>query len=148
MTKYFKLTFLLIYLIPAVCFAENEPLRIKITDGVIEPVPLAIPKFLSEIIAVKEISKNISLLIAQDLTKTGLFRIIPDEAHISNVTNFKASVSYSDWKAINAQGLISGAVTIAKLKKQLCFDPRGCLVVKFKLFDIYAESNFFSIGSS
>ena len=98
------------------------------------------------IIAVKEISRNISSLIAQDLTKTGLFRIIPDEAHISRVTNFKASVSYSDWKAINAQGLISGAVTIAKLKKQLCLDPRGCLVVKFKLFDIYAESNFFENG--
>ena len=38
--------------------------------------------------------------------KNQLFRIIPDEAHISRVTNFKASVSYSDWKAINAQGLI------------------------------------------
>ena len=55
MIKYFRLIFLLMYLIPAVAFSENEPLRIKITDGVIEPVPLAIPKFLSEIIAVKEI---------------------------------------------------------------------------------------------
>ncbi len=146
MIKCFTFIFLIIFITPIACFSQTEPLRIKITDGVIEPVPLAIPKFLSEIIAVKEISRNISSLIAQDLTKTGLFRIIPDEAHISRVTNFKASVSYSDWKAINAQGLISGAVTIAKLKKQLCLDPRGCLVVKFKLFDIYAESNFFENG--
>ena len=146
MIKCFAFIFLIIFITPIACFSQTEPLRIKITDGVIEPVPLAIPKFLSEIIAVKEISRNISSLIAQDLTKTGLFRIIPDEAHISRVTNFKASVSYSDWKAINAQGLISGAVTIAKLKKQLCLDPRGCLVVKFKLFDIYAESNFFENG--
>ena len=107
MIKYFRLIFLLMYLIPAVAFSENEPLRIKITDGVIEPVPLAIPKFLSEIIAVKEISKNISLLIAEDLIKTGLFRIIPDDAHISRLTNFKSPVLYTDWKAINDQGLIS-----------------------------------------
>ena len=107
MIKYFRLIFLLMYLIPAVAFSENEPLRIKITDGVIEPVPLAIPKFLSEIIAVKEISKNISLMIAEDLIKTGLFRIIPDDAHISSVTNFKAAVSYADWKAINEIGRAS-----------------------------------------
>jgi TolB protein len=146
MIKHLSIVFLLIYFVPNVCFSQNEPLRIKITDGVIEPVPLAVPKFLSEIIAVKEIAKNISLLISEDLTKTGLFRIIPDEAHISNVTNFKAPVAYADWKAINAQGLISGAVTIAKLKKQLCLDPRGCLVVKFKLFDIFAENNIFNNG--
>jgi TolB protein len=146
MIKYLSIVFLLIYLIPNVSLSENEPLRIKITDGVIEPLPLAVPKFLSEIIAVKEIAKNISLLISEDLTKTGLFRIIPDEAHISNVTNFKAPVSYADWKAINAQGLISGAVTIAKLKKQLCLDPRGCLIVKFKLFDVFAENNIFDSG--
>ena len=146
MIKYLSIVFLLIYLIPNVSLSENEPLRIKITDGVIEPLPLAVPKFLSEIIAVKEIAKNISSLISEDLTKTGLFRIIPDEAHISNVTNFKAPVSYADWKAINAQGLISGAVTIAKLKKQLCLDPRGCLIVKFKLFDVFAENNIFDSG--
>ena len=144
MIKSLSIVFLLIYLIPNICLSENEPLRIKITDGVIEPVPLAVPQFLSEIIAVKEIAKNISLLISEDLTKTGLFRIIPDETHISNVTNFKAPVSYADWKVINAQGLISGAVTIAKLKNRTCLDPRGCLIVKVKLFDIFSDRAIFA----
>ena len=101
---------------------------------------MAIPKFLSEIIAVKEVAKNISSLVSEDLTKTGLFRIIPDEAHISKITNFKALLPYSDWKAINVQGLISGAVTITKLKNHDCEDHRGCLVVKYKLFDIFSEN--------
>ena len=125
---------------PCLSLAQDKPLRITITDGVVEPLPLAIPKFLSEIIAVKEVAKNISSLVSEDLTKTGLFRIIPDDAHISKITNFKALLPYSDWKAINVQGLISGAVTITKLKNHDCEDHRGCLVVKYKLFDIFSEN--------
>ena len=146
MIRLYKLLFIVLFVFPCLSLAQEKPLRITITDGVVEPLPLAIPKFLSEIIGVKDIAKNISTLISEDLIKTGLFRIIPDEAHISRVTNFKSPVLFADWKAINAQGLISGAVTITKLKKKLCTDPRGCLVVKFKLFDIFSEKNIFVEG--
>ena len=140
MIRYFKLFLIILCIFPCFSLAQDKPLRITITDGVVEPLPLAIPKFLSEIIAVKAIAKNISSLISEDLTKTGLFRIIPDDAHISKITNFKAPLLYSDWKAINSQGLISGAITITKLKNRDCQDPRGCLVAKFKLYDIFSES--------
>ena len=86
---------------PCMCLAQDKPLRITITDGVVEPLPLAIPKFLSEIIAVKEVAKNISSLVSEDLTKTGLFRILSEDAHISNITYFNSPLSFSDWKAIN-----------------------------------------------
>ena len=140
MIRYLKLFCIILFIFPCLSLAQDKPLRITITDGVVEPLPLAIPKFLSEIIAVKEVAKNISSLVSEDLTKTGLFRIIPDDAHISKITNFKALLPYSDWKAINVQGLISGAVTITKLKNHDCEDHRGCLVVKYKLFDIFSEN--------
>ena len=49
-------------------------------------------------------------MIAADLAGTGLFREIPASAHISSVTSFDAPVAYADWKAINAQALVTGAV--------------------------------------
>jgi len=140
MIKHFRLLIIFLFVYPCMCFAQEKPLRITITDGVVEPLPLAIPRFLSEIIAVKEVAKNISYLISEDLTKTGLFRILPEDAHISKITNFKAPLLYSDWKAINSQGLLTGAVTITKLKNRDCQDSRGCLVAKYKLFDIYSEN--------
>jgi TolB protein len=75
--------------------------------------------------------QQISQLIGQNLTGTGLFREIPNSAFISQITNFDAPVQYADWKAINAQALVTGSVSVA---------PDGRLVVKFRLFDVFSEA--------
>ena len=110
---------------------DPGPLKLDITRGVIEPLPIAIPDFLAEVPQAAEYAQKISEVIAADLVGTGLFREIPPSAHISKVTNFAAPVQYADWKAINAQGLVTGAVTT---------DSAGNLVVKFRVFDIYSEA--------
>ena len=51
-----------------------EPLRLTITDGVIEPLPYAIPTFQAEIAGSEDMAANISRVIAEDLSGTGLFR--------------------------------------------------------------------------
>ena len=110
--------------------AQSSPLRIEITRGVIEPLPFAVPNFIAETVVSDEYARNISRVIANDLTGTGLFREIPETAFISQVSDFSASVPFADWKAINAQALITGTVTI-----------RGDnLVVQFRLFDVFANS--------
>ena len=80
--------------------ATAEPLRIVITDGVIEPLPFAIPQFIAENGGAGEYAANISRVVAADLAGTGLFAEIPANAYISQVTNFDAPVAYEDWKAI------------------------------------------------
>ncbi|MCA0044030.1 Tol-Pal system beta propeller repeat protein TolB [Celeribacter litoreus] len=110
---------------------DPGPLRLDITRGVIEPLPLAIPDFIAETPQVAEFAQQISDVIASDLVGSGLFREIPPAAYISQVTNFSAPVSYTDWKAINAQGLVTGAVTL---------DADGNLIVKFRVFDVYSEA--------
>lgn len=110
---------------------DPGPLQLDITRGVIEPLPLAIPDFIAETPQAAEYAQQISDVIAADLVGTGLFREIPPSAHISKVTNFASPVQYADWKAINAQGLVTGAVGT---------DAAGNLVVKFRVFDIYAEA--------
>ncbi|SMO88822.1 Tol-Pal system beta propeller repeat protein TolB [Paracoccus laeviglucosivorans] len=107
--------------------AQDGPLRIEITDGVIEPMPFAIAAFHDEGGAGQYL-QQVQQLIAADLTGTGLFREIPASAHIARPASFDAPVSYEDWKAINAQALITGAVSV----------QGGKVVVKFRLFDVFS----------
>lgn len=109
--------------------AQNPPLRIEITDGVIEPMPYAVPRFVAETGGAAELAAQITQVIADNLTGTGLFREIPPSAHISTVASFGAPVAFADWRAINAQALITGAVST---------EPGGRVVVKFRLWDVFA----------
>ncbi|MBM9596418.1 Tol-Pal system beta propeller repeat protein TolB [Roseitranquillus sediminis] len=108
--------------------AQQGPLRIEITEGVIEPLPIAIPTFTAETPAAEAWARDITRLVAQDLIGTGLFREIPQDAFISR-PGFDAPVQYADWKAINAQGLVTGAVSL----------DGDRLTVKFRLYDVFAE---------
>jgi TolB protein len=108
--------------------AQDGPLRITITDGVIEPLPFAVPDFIAENAGAEELARNIARVVAADLEGTGLFREIPAEAFISRVSSFDAAVSYADWKAINAQALITGAVSASGDR----------VSVKFRVFDVFS----------
>ncbi|SFP15677.1 Tol-Pal system beta propeller repeat protein TolB [Tranquillimonas alkanivorans] len=116
--------------LPAAAQQGDGPLRIEITEGVIEPLPFAIPTFEAENEAAQEWAQRITQVVADDLTGTGLFRQIPRDAFIENVTEFSPNVQYANWKAINAQALITGAVSVT---------PDGQLNVKFRLFDVFSE---------
>ena len=105
------------------------PLRIEITEGVIEPLPFALPEFIAGNSAATDAASDITRVIAADLVGTGLFREVPRSAHISSVTSFDSPVQWSDWQAINAQALITGSVSM----------EGGQLVVRFRLFDVFSE---------
>ena len=106
--------------------AQQGPLRIQIDEGVIEPLPYALPTFVDE--GAGSLATDITRVIAADLSGTGLFREIPESAHIQRFGSFDTPVSYADWQAINAQALIVGSVGMSG----------GKAVVKFRLFDVYS----------
>jgi len=108
--------------------AQSGPLRLEITEGVIEPMPYAVPDFVPENPDAAQMAQQLARVVADDLTGTGLFREIPRQAHISTITSFSSPVQFADWKAINAQALISGAVTVNGTQ----------LVVKFRVYDVFA----------
>lgn len=120
-------TLCLLALAPLAATAQ-EPLRIEITDAVIEPLPVAIPEFVPETAGAGQIGADIARLIAADLSGTGLFREIGKGAFISQVSSFAAPVQYADWKAINAQALVTGAVSV----------NGDQVTVKFRLYDVFA----------
>ena len=114
-------------LLPAATTGAEAQLRLRFTDGVIEPMPFALPSFVAEGTGAGQAAADITALVAQDLVNSGLFREIPASAHVSRLTGFDAPVRFEDWRAINAQALITGAVAVQGNR----------LIVKFRLFDVF-----------
>ncbi|MDO5613279.1 MAG: Tol-Pal system beta propeller repeat protein TolB [Paracoccus sp. (in: a-proteobacteria)] len=113
---------------PAFAQDQEGPLRIEITDGVTEPMPLAIAPFHGD----ADMAAKVRQVVIDDLTGTSLFRAIPDEAHITTPASFRSPVAYADWRAINAQALVTGDVAVTGE------GDAAEVTVKFRLFDVVA----------
>ena len=112
--------------------SDNGPLKIEINEGIIQLFPIAAPQFIAESSQAQKWSEDITNLILANLERTGLFRTVPEESHIGKITNFDSPIQFSDWKAINVDVLLTGSVTLG---------TDGNLVVKFRLHDVFAQSN-------
>ena len=110
--------------------AVGKPLKIEINKGIIEPLPLALPSFVAEN-NLSEIAENLTSVIIGDLQGTGLFKIIEDRTLIFEITNFNNPIRFSDWKTINSQALLVGAVSS---------NGTTNITVKFRLFDVFSET--------
>ena len=119
---------ILVWLGVAPAVAQTGPLRIEITEGVIEPLPVAIPDLVAETARSVQMGQQIARVIAADLTGTGLFREVPSSAFISQISDFSAAIQYADWKAINAQALVTGAVRV----------QGGQVRVQFRVYDVFS----------
>ena len=108
--------------------AQSGPLRITITEGVIEPLPFAIPTFQVETAGAEQLAADITRVVAEDLTGTGLFRQIPSSAFIATPASFSEVPQYANWRTINAQALIMGAVSVSGNQ----------VAVKFRLYDVFS----------
>ena len=111
----------------ALAIPARAELTIRFTDGEIEPMPYAVPDFIDEG-GSGEYARNISRVVASDLSGTGLFREVTSDAYISSITSFDAPVAYNDWQAVNSQALITGAVQVSGDQ----------IVVKFRVFDVFS----------
>ncbi|MEM6307218.1 MAG: response regulator, partial [Pseudomonadota bacterium] len=121
---------LLVFGVAGFATAQNGPLRLEITDGVIEPLTFAVPQFQAETPDAAQAAQILSRVVAADLVGSGLFREISANSFVAQRKTFNEPVRYPDWRAINAQGLITGAVSM----------QGGQMVVKFRVYDIFAGS--------
>ncbi len=109
---------------------SQERLRIVITEGVVEPMPIALPDFSAARPEDRELARRLTGVVVSDLTGTGLFRRIPQEAYISVPAGVDSRIRFSDWKAVNARALIAGSLQSAG----------SAVEVNFRLFDVFAEA--------
>ena len=77
-------------------------------------MPFAAPAFVADGGAATDLAARITQVVVDDLVGTGLFREVPRSAHIGRISNFDAPVQFADWRAINAQALITGAVGVSR----------------------------------
>lgn len=115
-----SLAFLLSSIAPA-----HAVLKIDITQGNVEPLPIALPD-----LAGGQIGSDITQVVAADLERSGLFKPIPSSSYIEQITAQTVVPRYADWRQINAQGLVTGSVTDM---------GGGRLKVSFRLFDVFGE---------
>jgi TolB protein len=106
--------------------AQQGPLRITIEEGIIKPLPFAVPNFQAETGEAGQLSADLARVIAADLQGTGVFAEIPNSAFIAQYSDFNAPVSFPDWRAINAQALVTGAVSVSG----------NSVSVKFRVYDV------------
>jgi TolB protein len=111
--------------------AANAQLRVDVNKGKIEPVPIAISPFYPERPEFAQFAKEIPDVITNNLRGSGLFRPVSEGAFIQDAASIqKEGPRFPEWRAINAQALVSGAVTKA---------PDGRTRVEFRLWDVYSQ---------
>src|SRR5512134_2469913 len=105
--------------------AARAELKIIITGGKIEPLPIAVTDLFGS-----EVGPQISEVIASDLESSGLFAPIDKGAFIQTPQSLQAVPRFGDWRVINAQALVTGSV-----------QPQsdGRLRVEFRLWDVLGE---------
>lgn len=108
--------------------AASGALRIEITDGVAEPTRLAVAPF-QDSGGAADLTGPLTQLIARDLTGTDLFTQMPEGQMPEGASDFDAPVVYDDWKAVQAEALVTGAVRVSG----------DTVTVRFRLFDIFAD---------
>ncbi|SBV97003.1 Protein TolB [uncultured Alphaproteobacteria bacterium] len=104
-------------------------LRIDITRGNVDPIPIAIPAFGGDDDRAAKFGADLAGVLQADLERSGLFRGIDSRAFIQSFPSMQVQPRFPDWQAINAQALVQGRAATT---------PDGRLRVEFRLWDVFA----------
>ena len=118
----------------AICLVLNiysspakSAIELDITQGHIEPLPIAIPEFGGT----TRLSSEITDLIVSDLRQSGLFRPLDPKSFIETDISLQKIPRFGDWRIINSQALVTGSIDQ---------NADGQLGASFRLWDVFAES--------
>ena len=111
--------------------AASAQVVVDVTEGVFDPVPVAIVDFVGDSDSASQYGRDIAAVITANLGRSGIFAPIDAAAFIQSSADLPDNVRFADWRIINAQVLVAGRV-------QLLADGR--LNVEFRLWDVVAES--------
>src|SRR5690348_15474038 len=89
--------------------AARAELRIDITQGTVQPVPIAVTDFFGQQPDDAQAGANIAGVVSADLERSGLFKPIDKKAFIQTPDSLRTLPRFGDWRVINAQALVSGA---------------------------------------
>ncbi len=106
-------------------------LRFDLNQGNVQPMPIALPDFLAGSPPDGQSARGISQIITANLRRSGLFAPIDPAAFIERISDTDVQPRYPDWRAINAQALVTGRATR---------QPDGRMRVEFRLWDVFGAT--------
>jgi TolB protein len=104
-------------------------LKLDVTQGNVQPVSIALPDFVGPSLTDAETARNVTQIISANLQRSGLFAPVDPAAFIEKIKDVDAVPRFPDWRAINAQALVTGRITR---------QPDGRLKTEFRLWDVFA----------
>ena len=103
--------------------------RLDITEGNFQPLPIAIPKFLAGGQDDGDTANAVTQIVTANLQRSGLFAPIDPAAYIERIASVDTVPRFPDWRNINAQALVTG-----RIGRQ----ADGRLQAEFRLWDVLA----------
>ena len=112
--------------------AMTSPARavveLNITQGTIQPLPIAIADFAGDGSIDPQVARDVSNVVANDLRASGLFIPIDQAAFIEQGVGTDTMPRFEDWRVVNAQALVVGRIGASE----------GRLRAEFRLWDVFA----------
>jgi len=102
---------------------------LDINQGNFQPMPIALPDFIGGTPSDGDVAHGVTQIIAGNLKRCGLFAPIDPAAYIEKIVSVDAVPRFPDWRAINAQALVTGRMTR---------QSDGRLKAEFRLWDVVA----------
>src|SRR3569623_2369286 len=109
-------------------------LHVDVTQGNIQPMPIAIPDFIGG-----PQGAQIAGVIRADLDRSGLFRALDPKSFLEQIKDINTPPQFNNWRVINAQALVPGPATL---------QPDGRLRADFRLWDVYGEQQMLGLQFS
>jgi TolB protein len=103
-------------------------LKLDVTQGNVQPLPIAVPDFLSVGGQDPAAGRNVTQIITANLQRSGLFAPVNPAAFIERITDPDKVPQFADWRTVNAQALVTGRVGLSE----------GRFRAEFRLWDVFA----------
>jgi TolB protein len=126
-----------VFLLAGFAAPAQADLKIDVTRGQVNPMPIAVPDFSGTAGADNELGRNMVDVISSDLNRSGLFRTLDPQSFIQDAKSAQKSPNFGEWRAINAQALVTGILSKT---------TDGRTRVEFRLWDVAAEEQMIGMA--
>jgi len=110
----------------------SADVTVDVNQGAAQPLPIAIPGFAGA----SPYGDDIAKVITANLQRSGLFKPLDPATFTDHPQDVNLQPQFPAWKAINAQALLNGQVTV---------DPDGRLKVDFRLWDVFSQQQLIGL---
>lgn len=121
----------------ALAVPASARVRIDITQGTTDPMPIAVPQFVAATPGAATAAGDITKVVIADLDRSGLFSVIDQRAYVEALSSVNVRPRFPDWRLINAQVLVASEV------REL---GDGRIEVATRVWDVYSDEQLGAVS--